>query len=84
MFFPGYRRKVEAYQELFRRRLVSYLEKQNLIVGKMSETELKEAVDEVCEQIRKDTNMDPQTHEVRKAMVYKVMFGAQKKYWVKE
>lgn len=68
------------YQELFRRRCDTWM---NLHVGstggKMSEAELREMANDVIEELRIDLNLDVETNQHFKLMIYQVLFGATRK-----
>lgn len=72
------------YAELYRRRMATY-QMVNGIYGRyLSEKELREITDEVCNAIRFDCKLDEQTHAYLKRGLLDVLFGAKKQQWVKK
>lgn len=73
---------IKLYQELFMRRLDTWAnEHADTNLGKFSDTELREMMDEICEKLRVECGLDQEAHLFLKGMVEGVLFKRGRKLW---
>lgn len=64
------------YKLLFLKGMELFVERNNLRVGKISNAQLSEMMDEVCEGIRVEHKLDKLTHDHYKGVAKELLFGS--------
>lgn len=78
------RQRFLNYLERFQREKSLHAFKNGYYGQTLSERALREAVDEICETLRRALNLPQDRHELHKARLVRMIFGARTEQWVKK
>lgn len=72
---------IKQYQELVLRRMDQYALVKGINGGRVSESELRDMLNDVCETLRVELKLSLPMHQSLKGVVERAMFAAEKKQW---